>query len=77
MKFNMATWALSITANGKSLPLEQVTPSSIAQHLYTVDLPDPDLIIQVGRFAFPDFSFGRALTASSISLMSTGRLSAR
>ena len=35
-------------ANGQSLAavIEQVTPSSIAQHLYTVELPDPDLIIR-------------------------------
>jgi short-chain Z-isoprenyl diphosphate synthase len=46
--------------------IERITREAIACHLYTADLPDPDLIIRTsGEIACLVCCFGRAATVSS------------
>jgi hypothetical protein len=67
-------------ANGESLSevIDEIAPATISQHLYTVELPDPGLIIRTsGEIRLSGFLLWQSAQANSISPISTGQPSAR
>ena len=42
------SWTRCAQIVAAGVPAEQITEETISQHLYTRDLPDPDLIIRTG-----------------------------